>query len=115
MARKRGSAAGATGVVGCGLPALLIPLAIVYVIVNYWWVLVLLGGVAVAVVAIVRNARQPRIAPPPRPDPRLLKPGPQKGPALSQDQIYLQMRAAKRASHRSEMARWDEEFARLLK
>ena len=112
--RRRSSSAGA-GAVGCG-PFL--ALVVIGLLIKYWWVLLIALGVVALTVAIVRYATAPtrpaRVRPlksarPPRPRPVMTPPR----PALVNDDLAVQMRAAKQVRHIRDMQEWDYEWIRL--
>lgn len=112
--RRRSSSAGA-GAVGCG-PFLV--LVVIGLLIKYWWVLLIALGVVALTVAIVRYATAPtrpaRVRPlksarPPRPRPVMTPPR----PALVNDDLAVQMRAAKQVRHIRDMQEWDYEWIRL--
>jgi MFS family permease len=112
--RRRSSSAGA-GAVGCG-PFL--ALVVIGLLIQYWWVLLIALGVVALTVALVRFATAPtrparvrrfKSARPPKPRPVMTPPR----PALVNDDLADQMRAAKQIRHIRDMQEWDYEWIRL--
>ncbi len=123
--RRRSSSAGA-GAAGCG-PFL--ALVVIGLLIQYWWVLLIVLGVVALTVALVRfataptrpakvrplkSARPARVRPlksarPPKPRPVMTPPR----PALVSEDLAVQMRAAKQVRHLRDMQEWDYEWIRL--
>lgn len=115
--RRRSSNAGAAAA-GCGPFGFFLALAVIGLIIQYWWVLLIAVGVVALTVAIVRfaktphppvKARSPKAAPPPKPRPIKTPPS----PALVSEDLAVQMRAAKQVRHVRDMQEWDYEWIRL--
>lgn len=88
------------------------------VLIQYWWVLLIVLGVVGLTVAIVRLARTPTLpvmagspksTSPPKPPPVMIQPS----PALVSEDLSVQMRATKQVRHIRDMQEWDYEWIRL--
>lgn len=119
MARKRRrSSSAAAGAAGCGPFGFFLALGAIGVLIQYWWVLLIVLGVVGLTVAIVRFARTPTpsvVARSPK-SARPLEPPPvmtPRSPALSREDLGDQMRAAKQVRHIRDMQEWDYEWIRL--
>lgn len=112
--RSRSARAGGLGPFG-----IFLALAAIGVLIQYWWVLLIVLGVVGLTVAIVRFARTPTLpatAGPPK-SARPLEPPPvmtPRSPALASEDLAVQMRANKQVRHKRDMQEWDFEWARLL-
>jgi hypothetical protein len=119
MARKRRrSRNGGAGAAGCGPFGFLLALGAIWLLVQYWWVLLIVLGVVGLTVAIVRfartptppvRARSPKSARPPEPPPVMAP----LSPALVSEDLAVQMRATKQVRHIRDMQEWDYEWIRL--
>jgi hypothetical protein len=117
MARKRRRSRSA-GSGGLGPFGIFLALAAIWVLIQYWWVLLIALGVVVLTVAIVRSAKIP--TPPDRALPQKLASPPQPPPVMTQpirvlvsDDLAVQMRATKQVRHTRDMQDWDYEWLRL--
>jgi hypothetical protein len=135
MARKRRrSSRAVAGAAGCGPFGFFLALGAIWVLVQYWWVLLIVLGVVGLTVAIVRfartptpqvMARSPKSARPLEPPPVMArspkstsppKPRPvitPRSPALVSEDLAVQMRATKHVRHIRDMQEWDYEWIRL--
>jgi MFS family permease len=119
MARKRRRSRNAgAGAAGCGPFGLLLALAAIGLLIQYWWVLLIVLGVVALTVAGVRfamtrtlpaRARSPKSARPPKPRPVMAPPR----PALVSEDLAVLLRAAKQVRHIRDMQEWDYEWIRL--
>jgi hypothetical protein len=117
MARKRRRSRSA-GSGGLGPFGIFLALAAIWVLIQYWWVLLIALGVVVLTVAIVRSAKIP--TPPDRALPQKSASTPKPPPAMTQpsrvlvsDDLTVQMRATKQVRHTRDMQEWDYEWLRL--
>lgn len=114
--RRRSRSAGA---VGLGPFGFFLALGAIGVLIQYWWVLLIVLGVVGLTVAIVRFARTPTLrvmAGSPK-SARPLEPPPvmtPRSPAPASEDLAVQMRATKQVRHIRDMQEWDFEWARLL-
>jgi hypothetical protein len=119
MARKRRrSRNGGAGAAGCGPFGFFLALGAIGLVIQYWWVLLIVLGVVALTVALVRfataptlpvRARPPKSARPPKPRPVMAPPR----PALVSEDLAVQMRATKQVRHIRDMQEWDYEWIRL--
>jgi hypothetical protein len=88
------------------------------ILIQYWWVLLIVLGVIGLTVAIVRfartptppvKARSPKSARPLEPPPVMTP----RSPALASEDLAVQMRATKQVRHIRDMQEWDYEWIRL--
>ena len=117
MARKRRRSRSA-GSGGVGPFGIFLAFAAVWVLIQYWWVLLIALGLVVLTVAIVRSGTTPtppvrerpqKLASPPKPPPVMTQPN----RALLSDDLAVQMRATKQVRHTRDMQEWDYEWLRL--
>jgi hypothetical protein len=108
--RRSGGAAMGAAAAGCSPFGLFLTFAVIWLIIQYWWVLLIALGVVALTVALIRSARAP--APPvtPRPPKPLRAPEPK---PLVSDDLAEQMRITKRVRHVRAMQEWDYEWIRL--
>lgn len=114
--RRRSSSAGAGGLGPFGV---FLALGAIGVLIQYWWVLLIVVGVVGLTVAIVRSARTqarpvpagvPKSVRPPEPPPALTP----RSPDLASEDLAVQIRATKQVSHIRDMQEWDYEWIRLI-
>ncbi|WP_427004506.1 hypothetical protein [Pseudarthrobacter sp. H2] len=114
MARKRrrsGSAAAAgAGALGCGPFGIFLALGAIWLLIQYWWVLLIALGVVALTVALVHIAKTPAPPTTARPTKPIRTPEPR---ALVSEDLAAQMRANKRVRHVRAMQEWDYEWIRL--
>jgi hypothetical protein len=113
--RSRNAVAGAAG---SGPFGILLALVAIGLLIQYWWVLLIVLGAVALTVAIVRfattptlpaRARSPKSARPPKPQ-QVMAP---LSPALVSEDLAVQMRATKQVRHIRDMQEWDYEWIRL--
>lgn len=111
--RRRSRSAGAGGLGPFGF---FLALAAIGILIQYWWVLLIVLGVVGLTVAAIRSAKTPpavarpqRPTSPPRPGPVPAQPV----PSLVSEDLAGQIRAAKRVRHIQGMQEWDYEWIRL--
>lgn len=111
--RSRSAVAGGLGPFG-----IFLTLAVIGLLIQYWWVLLITLGALAFAVAIVRLARtparpprerQPKSVRPPKPGPNMT----QRNEALVSEGLEVQMRAIKQAGRIRDMQEWDYEWIRL--
>ncbi|WP_120691829.1 hypothetical protein [Pseudarthrobacter phenanthrenivorans] len=112
--RRRSRSAGAGGLGPFGF---FLALAAIGVLIQYWWVLLIVLGVVGLTVGIVRSAktppavvRPPKPATPPKPGPVTAPPR----PAPVSEDLAGQMRATKQVRRTRDMQDWDYEWIRLM-
>lgn len=113
--RRRSRSAGAGGLGPFGF---FLALGAIGVLIQYWWVLLIVLGVVGLTVVIVRfartqsppvMARSPKSARPLEPPPVMTP----RSPALVSEDLAVQMRATKQVRHIRDMQEWDYEWIRL--
>jgi hypothetical protein len=116
--KRRRSSSAAAGAAGCGPFGFFLALGAIWLLVQYWWVLLIVLGVVGLTVAIVRvartptppvKARSPKSARPLEPPPVMTP----RSPALASEDLAVQMRATKQVRHIRDMQEWDYEWIRL--
>ncbi|UEL29497.1 hypothetical protein [Pseudarthrobacter sp. L1SW] len=111
--RRRSRSAGAGGLGPFGF---FLALAAIGILIQYWWVLLIILGAVGLTVAIVRSGNTPPAVARPQKPTRPPKPGPalpQPSPAPVSEDLAGQTRATKRARHIQGMQEWDYEWIRL--
>jgi hypothetical protein len=116
--KRRRSRSVPVGAAGCGPFGLFLALGAIYLVVQYWWVIVIAIGVVVLIVALVKAARTPIPPATPRPPKpvRAPKPKPVRAPKpkpLAPDELATHLRALKHEGHVRAMQDWDYEWILL--
>lgn len=109
--RRSGSAAAAgAGALGCGPFGIFLALGAIWLLIQYWWVLLIALGVVALTVALIHFAKTPAPPATARPTKSVRTPEPR---ALVSDDLAAQMRATKHVRHIRDMQEWDYEWIRL--
>jgi hypothetical protein len=110
MASKRRQSSSAAGASALGPFGFFLAVAAIWLLVQYWWVLLVAFGVITLTVALVRYARTPAPPATARPLKPVRTPEPK---ALVSEDLAAQMRATKHVRHMRAMQEWDYEWIRL--
>ncbi len=108
--RRSGGAAKGAAAAGCSPFGLFLTFAVIWFLVQYWWVLVIAVVVIALTVAVIRSARTP--APPVTPRPPKPARAPKPKPLVGDD-LAEHIRATKRVDRVRAMQEWDYEWIRL--